>query len=734
MQYVEVAVSIPVGLNQTFHYRVPAKLSGQVSRFSRVEVPFAGRLVQGFVLGFSDPPNLKMIKDVKRVVEKQAYLNEELFQLAQWMVQRYLCSIGDALQTIAGSPAGAARVKERVIVAIDGIDGDDKLTGLVRAPKQRRALEVALASPGLKKSELAELAEVSTPVIDALLAKGLLQEVESYKKIMPDPPPRQESLQLTPEQLTVVNQLVNAINSPKPSAWLLHGVTGSGKTEVYLRAIEHTLNLGRQAIVLVPEISLTPQMVERFRSRFGDAVALLHSALSNGEKYAEKDRIRTGQAMVVLGARSAIFAPTPKLGLIIIDEEHESSYKQDESPKYHAREVALQRAALNQGVVLLGSATPAIESYCRARPGGPYGLLTMTQRIDQRPLPRVQIVDMRQELAGGNTGIFSLALQRALAQRLARQEKSILFLNRRGFASIVVCRQCGQVMKCPHCDISLTLHHDGILRCHYCGHRTANPRVCPSCGGKAIRSFGVGTQRVEEEVRRLFPDCQVLRMDADTTSRKGSHQKLLDEFSRGGGQILIGTQMIAKGLDIPQVTLVGVISADVTLHMPDFRSAERTFQLLTQVAGRAGRGEKSGEVIIQTYDPEHFSILTARNHDFLSFYHKEMTHRKALKYPPFSHLIKILFSGLNEADVIAAAEWWQDKLTAIKHECGGQEIEILGPAPAGIPKIKDRWRWQLVIKGPDSREIRNVARIALAQAGIRFKQVAVSIDVDPVSL
>ncbi|CCO07187.1 replication restart helicase PriA [Desulforamulus hydrothermalis] len=732
MQYAEVAVIVPVRLYQTFHYRVPSQLQSELKKFSRVEVPFAGRLVQGFVVGFSRPPHLQKVKDIKRVLEQAPFLNDDLYETACWMVQRYLCSLGDALQCIAGSPVGSSQARQEngLVVA----DGQFNQAVLARAPKQKITLEAARACPGLTKSQLAAKAGVSAAVVNALLAKGLLKEAAAVQAGGHEAMPRAAIPPLTAEQELAVSQLRQALRAAGPSAWLLHGVTGSGKTEVYLRLIDETLNMRRQVIVLVPEISLTPQMVERFRARFGQQVALLHSALSQGERYAEKARIRAGQAAVVLGARSAIFAPVPDLGLIIIDEEHEHSYKQEESPKYHAREVALQRAAQNKAVVVLGSATPALESYCRARPGGPYGLITMTKRVDQRELPKVHIIDLRKELAAGNTSIFSVALQNALAGRLAKGEKSILFLNRRGLATVVICRQCGGVMKCPRCEISYTLHSDGWLKCHYCGHAARAPGICPCCGGQTIRSFGVGTQRVEEEVKRLFPDCRVLRMDADTTARKGSHRQLLHEFAHGDAQVLIGTQMIAKGLDIHQVTLVGVISADITLHMPDFRAAERTFQLLTQVAGRAGRGSKPGEVIIQTYDPGHFSIITAQNHDYLGFYHKEMAVRRSLRYPPFSYLIKILFTGLNEGDVMAAAQYWQERLAEAGRNLAVRDWEILGPAPAGIPRIKNRYRWQLILKGMASRDIRRLAAAVLEQAGTRYKQVAVSIDVDPLNL
>lgn len=730
MQFAEIAITVPVRGNQTFHYRVPENLAEEIFQFSRVEVPFSGRSIQGFVIDFNSPPNLTNIKDIKRVVEKQPFLNEDLLKLAHWMVKRYLCGLGDALHCIAGSTSGRNGLikKQQLIIAASEMAE----TGLARAPKQRKALEVALSRPGMEKADLARAAGVSLQVINTMLNKGLLKLITPETKT--EEPRKSVPLTLTSEQDHALKKLREAMLDHKPSAWLLHGVTGSGKTEVYLQAIAENMDRGKQSIILVPEISLTPQMVERFKARFGDAVAVLHSSMSQGERYAEKIKIRCGLAPVILGARSAIFAPTEKLGLIIIDEEHETSYKQDENPKYHAREVALRRAAQSGAVVLLGSATPALESFCRAREGGPYRLISLSKRIDNRQLPQVQIVDLREELSRGNIGIFSSTLISALANRLEKGEKSILFLNRRGLNTSVICRQCGQVMKCHRCDISLTLHNNNRLKCHYCGYGISSPTKCPTCDSKFIRGFGVGTQKVEEEVRKIFPTCKLLRMDADTTSRKGSHKEILNQFIHGEGQILIGTQMIAKGLDIPEVTLVGVVSADLSLNVPDFRSAERTFQLLTQVAGRAGRGKISGDVVIQTYDPEHFSILTAKDHDFNSFFRREMAVRKALCYPPFSHLIRVLFSGSNEADVIAAAQWWQESLLAVRNETESKGIEVLGPAPAGIPKIKERYRWQLIIKGPVSTEIRKVAGTVLEKAGIRFKQVTVSIDVDPLSL
>jgi primosomal protein N' (replication factor Y) len=509
---------------------------------------------------------------------------------------------------------------------------------------------------------------------------------------------------------------------------LLYGVTGSGKTEVYLQAIACMLQKELASIVLVPEIALTPQMTERFVARFGNKVAVLHSRLSAGERYDEWCRVARGEALVVIGARSAVFAPVPKLGLIILDEEHEITYKQEETPRYHARDIALRRAEMHGAAVILGSATPSLESYTKAL-RGEYRLAKLPQRIAGRPLPPVEIVDMREELKSGNRSIFSRTLQAALRDALAAGKQAIIFLNRRGYSTFVLCRTCGHVMRCPACNVSLKFHSTlAMLCCHYCDYREPYPSACPACGGRYIRHFGTGTQKVEEELRRRFPAARPLRLDADSTARKGEYRQILASFRRGEANVLVGTQMIAKGLDFPKVTLVGVITADTALNLPDFRAGERTFQMLTQVAGRAGRGATGGRVVIQTYTPEHYAVVAARKHDFETFYREESARRKELGYPPFGYLVRLLVSGGVEGNVMKAASLLTGFL--------GTEIEIWGPSPCPLEKVRGRYRWQLVLRGDELEPLLAAAK----EAANRFRQCAVtakvrlSLDVEPLHL
>lgn len=565
----------------------------------------------------------------------------------------------------------------------------------------------------VRLAELTLTLEVGAGTVKSLADKGLLrlEEVEVRR----DPYAnrgfaRTEPLPLTDEQQRVFAPIREAVAEARHTMFLLHGVTGSGKTEVYLQSIQVCLDQGKEAIVLVPEISLTPQMVERFKGRFGDDVAVLHSRLSQGERYDEWRKISNRQVKVVIGARSAVFAPFRKLGLIIIDEEHESSYKQEESPKYHAREVAAARARAFGASVVLGSATPSLESW-HAAERGDYRLLTMAGRVEGRPMPPVRIVDMREELQGGNRSMFSRPLFKALQERLERKEQSVLLLNRRGYSTFVMCRSCGYTVGCPHCDISLTYHQSsGMLRCHYCGYAERQPAVCPDCQSEHIRYFGTGTQRVEEELAKLFPGIRVIRMDVDTTSEKGAHEKLLTEFRQKKADVLLGTQMVAKGLDFPDVTLVGVITADTMLNLPDFRSSERTFQLLTQVAGRAGRHQLPGEVFVQTYTPEHYSVVTASGHDFRAFVDRELNHRRIGGYPPFCRLILITLSHEQLPLLVKTAESLVKRLKELAAEAGlpgfhpgtaagaSRAMEVLGPVASPIPRIKDRYRFQCMVK------------------------------------
>ncbi|MCR8633624.1 primosomal protein N' [Paenibacillus radicis (ex Xue et al. 2023)] len=656
-----------------------------------------------------------------------------------------------------------------------------------RSAKQKEVLQYFAERPyPIKLSELLNELSISASTVKGLADKGWLdiQEVEVFR----DPYAeryfrRTEPLPLMPEQQQVFDRISQAVLDVRHQVFLLQGVTGSGKTEVYLQSIQTCLDQGREAIVLVPEISLTPQMVERFKGRFGNLVAVLHSRLSPGERYDEWRKIMLKQVSVVIGARSAIFAPFTRIGLIIIDEEHESSYKQEESPKYHARDVAVARAGQHQAVVVLGSATPSLESmygtmrknsdraleqmstatgnsYTAAaksdsaargsitaattsqaawsgtiqQQAAPFELLTMNNRVEGRPLPRVHIIDMREELREGNRSMFSRSLYKAIEERLHKKEQIVLLLNRRGYSTFVMCRTCGYVAQCPHCDISLTYHQSSrAIRCHYCGYAEREVTVCPSCTSEHIRHFGTGTQRVEEELSKLFPGIRVIRMDVDTTTEKGSHEKWLTMFGNRQADLLLGTQMVAKGLDFPHVTLVGALAADTVLNLPDFRAAERTFQLLTQVAGRAGRHELPGEVYVQTYAPEHYSIISASRHDYNSFKDKEMTLRKFHEYPPFHRLILITLSHEQIPLLMRTAEALAARLKELAQSLAPLPIEILGPVASPIARIKDRYRFQCMIKYRGEASISGLVQQAVAsfEDVERQHKLTISIDVDP---
>ncbi|NIK75721.1 primosomal protein N' (replication factor Y) [Paenibacillus castaneae] len=623
-----------------------------------------------------------------------------------------------------------------------------------RAAKQREVLAYMLDHGGPLPMQML-LAETggSAASVRSLADKGLLElrEIEQQR----DPYAGREFVRTTPLALTegqedVYDRISRAVDAGEPQTMLLHGVTGSGKTEVYLQSIQFCLEQGKQAIVLVPEISLTPQMVERFKGRFGDAVAVLHSRLSNGERYDEWRKIRSRQVQVAIGARSAIFAPFERIGLIIIDEEHESSYKQEESPKYHARDVAVRRAKQHGSAVVLGSATPSLESFAAAnRPltardqGREPALLPMPDRVGGRPLPPVTVIDMREELKEGNRSMFSRLLHSSLAERLERGEQSVLLLNRRGYSTFVMCRSCGYTAACPHCDISLTYHQKSrALRCHYCGHAEQAPTTCPSCQSEHIRYFGTGTQRVEEELSKLFPGIRVIRMDVDTTTEKNSHEKLLKQFGDRKADVLLGTQMVAKGLDFPYVTLVGVIAADTSLNLPDFRAAERTFQLLTQVAGRAGRHHLPGEVVVQTYAPEHYAVIAAQQHDYAAFVSEELRHRGAMSYPPYCRLILVTMSHEQLPLLSSVCEQFASELREIAEHEGvllplnsgfGRALEVLGPVSSPISRMKDRYRFQCVIKYRGNIDASALVRKALVPFtdGPPQRQVQFSVDVDP---
>jgi primosomal protein N' (replication factor Y) len=607
----------------------------------------------------------------------------------------------------------------------------DKLE--IKGSKQRLVMEHFANHPEpIERSHLLKALNISSSVLKGLIEKGWLEE--RMKEVYRDPYEdriirKTEPLTLTHEQSEAIMPVLASIEENIHEAFLLYGVTGSGKTEVYLQSIQKVIEDGKEGIVLVPEISLTPQMVNRFKSRFGDLVAVLHSGLSVGEKYDEWRKIQRKEVKVVVGARSAIFAPFENLGIIIIDEEHETSYKQEDNPKYHARDVAIERGKRHRCPVVLGSATPSLETFARAKKGV-YKLLTLSKRMNEQRLPDVQIVDMREELREGNRSMFSRILHEKIQDRIAKKEQIVLFLNKRGHSSFVMCRDCGYVTQCPNCDISLTYHrYSQQMKCHYCGHEAIVPNICPECGSDHIRYFGTGTQKVEEELGKIFPEARVIRMDVDTTSRKGSHEKLLSAFQEGKADILLGTQMIAKGLDFPNITLVGVLSADTMLHLPDFRSSEKTFQLLTQVSGRAGRHELAGEVVIQTYSPEHYSIELAGEQDFDKFYQREMMIRKIHQYPPFYYIALITVHHENLMKVVDTIE----KITRFLHSRLSQNALILGPVASPIPRINNKYRYQCLIKYKREPKLTETLKEILEHYGkdTQVNGLQVSIDTNP---
>ncbi len=599
-----------------------------------------------------------------------------------------------------------------------------------RAKKQLELLEHISRNPGIAHTELKQLYGDCDGALRILLEKGCIavNERDSYRELKSGVYAEIRH-PLTLDQQNALLLMEGYFRQKKNV--LLHGVTGSGKTEVYLEIIEAYMSKGKASIVLVPEISLTPQMISRFKNRFGDAVAVLHSGLSEGEKYDEWRRIRAGRVKVAVGARSAVFAPFDNLGIIIIDEEHEHTYKSEIKPKYLTWEVAEKRCQLEDAHLILGSATPAIETYYRAM-SGTLGLVELPKRANGSDMPEVVVVDMREELKNGNKTIFSDSLKEAVEENLKKGNQMILFLNRRGYSTFVSCRQCGLVMRCPRCSISLTYHmKENKLTCHYCGYERENPKQCPKCASDKIKYFGVGTQKVEKEFQKTFSIQNTLRMDADTTSAKNAHEQLLTRFRNKESKVLLGTQMISKGLDFPDVTLVGVIAADTSLNLPDFRSAERTFQMIAQVAGRSGRGAKSGRVVVQTYCPEHYSIQFAQAHDYKGFYRQEIMLRKELGYPPFSSLVNLMVSGMNLKKVMEAAEKIDAFVSPALKAAG---IEKLGPAPAPLSRIKNRHRWQIILKGEDGQNLRDVAAALLSSGLTELPEVTVSIDLNPLNM
>lgn len=718
-------------------YGIPPALEAAAGPGARVRIPLRTRVILGTVVEVSETTEASGVRDILEVVGSEPLIRPKLLELAAWISEYYCAPLEAAVacvlpQVVRMAQSGALR---RNFARLARPVTTEEIEALERkAPRQADALRaVRDAGEARPVSELAETAGVAEGVFRALEKRGLL--VIEAREISRDPFGGEHFLEtndlaLNPGQKAACGRIRQAIAQPDPTRpILLHGVTGSGKTEIYLQAIRHALELGKTALVLVPEISLTPQTVERFKARFASIqreVAVLHSHLSAGERYDEWRKIHGGGARVVIGARSAVFAPLENLGILIVDEEHETSYKQEETPRYHARDVAVLRAAREPCAVVLGSATPSLESWHNARTAK-YELLTMSQRVDDRRMPIMKVIDMRRTRADS---ILSPQLQMAIEGRLARGEQSILFLNRRGFSTSLVCQKCGHVCECPNCSVALTYHRDvERLTCHICGHQERAPKNCPSCHDPAIRHAGVGTQKVEQTVSRVFPKARLARMDADSMSRKDAYRETLGAFRSGKIDILVGTQMIAKGLDFPNVTLVGIINADLGLHVPDFRAGERTFQLLTQVAGRAGRGEIEGEVVVQTFTPFSPSIQFARHHDYPGFMEQELEFRERFGFPPFCRMVLLTVRARMRELAELTARTLVRRLAEVV-----PKGTILGEAaPAPLEKAHGSFRFQVALRGPSARAMgRGVAQV-LEKLPLPEGVVIVA-DVDPVSL
>ncbi|MDP7034020.1 MAG: primosomal protein N' [Planctomycetota bacterium] len=732
-----VRVAIPRPVRKTFDYRVPASLSGQIAPGQRVRCPFGRTDEVGFVVSLirtSDCPESKL-KELRGLVDLEPKIGPGILELTRWMADYYGASWGEALSASLPSAVGKSskpRFTQVVRLAEKIVREQWMETHAKRRPAQRRVLEFLNSEgDGFTPSEITRRTGAHSGAVRALVAQGILR-LERVGSFLEDShvqdPGRHE---LTADQSGAIETITRSVCGELFEAFLLWGVTGSGKTEVYMKSIESVVAQGRQAIVLVPEISLTPQTWSRFRARFS-RVALLHSQQTEARRREGWERIQSGEIDVVVGPRSAVFAPVPRLGMIVVDEEHETSFKQNTSPRYHARDVALVRAQAAGAVVVLGSATPSLEAF-RASETGKSRLLRLPNRVTTRPLPEVTVINMTSEAGmgrGKGPRLFSGLLERAIREAIGRGEQAVLFLNRRGFSTFLVCRRCGYVLVCPNCNVTLT-HHKKTRRviCHHCLHEGPPPNVCPECLTGQVRYRGLGTEKIEEVVQALFPGIRMARMDSDTMTDRGAYERVLGAFGSGQIDILIGTQMIAKGLDFPRVTVVGVINADTLISLPDFRSAERTFQLITQVAGRAGRGERPGRVYVQSLHPDHYAIRCASHHDYEAFCREEMGHRYSLGYPPYTRLIRIVVSS---PEVESARE--RAELIAVRVREVFLEGEVLlGPVECPLARIQNRWRFHLLVKGPDPSIVSRVHRAVNPGEWSRGKDM-VTIDVDPLSL
>lgn len=743
--YAEVAV--PLHVYQTFTYRLTPEQGEKATVGSRLVVPLGRSLVTAYIVAILDelPAGSTLseleLKDAQELVDDVPVCSSEILQLARWVADYYSCPLGEVIK--AALPPGMtpsmrrsrnatfAKPKLRRFVRLTSETSNGKLTD-----GQQRVISTLETSGPMSLQSLLQTADVGASTISSLEKKA---RVEIYDEaVRRDPLSDSLGLKshehmLTIAQASVLEKIEQQMSTGDYAAFLLRGVTGSGKTEIYMRAMQKALSLGRSAMMLVPEIALTPVFSRQLRSRFGDQVAIFHSSLQKGERFDEWTRVKNGEARVVIGTRSAVFAPARNLGLIVVDEEHESSYRQQESPYYNARDVAIVRAQKESAAVVLGSATPSLESFNNARKGK-YQLLTLPERIAARPLATAKIVDMRNVFARhGKPKVFSDELLEAIRETHERGEQSIILLNRRGYSSFILCRSCGETIQCPNCDVTLTYHRsERVIVCHYCNHRAAVPRVCPTCGKKYIYYVGEGTEQLEEMLKLLFPALRIARIDRDTTTRRKLFEQTLADFSAGRLDALVGTQMLAKGHDFPNVTLVGVVSVDAGLALPDFRSAERTFQLITQVAGRAGRGDRPGRVLIQTYHPYHYALRHACAQDYETFYEEELRYRQNHSYPPFVALASLLIHGPDLGRVRNDSLELRKQLDAVNQD---RKSRILGPAPAPLSRLKGEHRFQILIKSRSRKGLREVADAALkavADGGVNLRSI--NLEIDPVSI
>ena len=731
-------------LNKTFDYNIPFDMEKKISIGSRVLVKFGNikKLEEGFVVNIKDCSEFK-VKDIA-VVEEKDFIDEPKVEMAKWMARRYFCNVSDCIKLMLPPGTGTKnmqkRVKEKSLNSVRLLKNqlqidEDIENKILKSEKQIKVLRFLIDNDDVLITDLEAITEVSKAIIKTLEKNGY---VEIYEKQIERNPflhkvvEKNVSLSLTEEQQYAYNMVENAIEDYMNSEFLLYGVTGSGKTEVYLQLIEKVINSGKSSIMLVPEISLTPQTVDRFIARFGqDNIAVLHSKLSVGERYDQWYKIKTGKAKIVIGARSAVFAPVENLGIIIIDEEHDSSYKSEMTPRYNVKDVARYLGRKYNIPIVYGSATPDMDTYYRAL-NGDIELLELTKRANNSKLPNVEIVDLKQELANGNRSMISMKLYDAIEKNLKDKKQTILFLNRRGYSTFVMCRDCGFTAKCKNCNITMTYHiKQNKLKCHYCGYECNALTICPDCQSKNIRYFGTGTQKLEAEINKLFPSASTIRMDVDTVSKKNSHEEILSKFKNENIDILIGTQMVVKGHHFPNVTLVGVIAADTNLNIDDYRASERTFQILTQVAGRAGREKNEGNVIIQTYNPDNFSIEFSKKQDYKLFYNIESKLRKQLKYPPFCDIILLGFSSENENDIkkvcLEVHKYLKDKI-----ENENIPIILYKPVPAPIDKIKNKFRWRIIIKCKFGNNIINIINDCINNVFYKkISSVSMIIDVNP---